>query len=125
MADALILFAHGARDPAWAGPLERLRESVSARAPGLDVQLAFLEFMQPTLPEAVDLVVGRGAAAIDVVPVFLAQGGHVRRDVPVMLEAAMTRHPAVRIHLQPALGESQAVIDAMADVALKEVMPRH
>jgi sirohydrochlorin cobaltochelatase len=124
MTEALILFAHGARDPAWAGPLERLREAVLLRAPGLDVELAFLEFLTPTLPEAIDRAVARGATRIGVVPVFLAQGGHVRRDVPAMLEAAASRHPAVTIHLQPVLGEAQAVLDAMAAVVVQEALHR-
>lgn len=115
---ALILFAHGARDPAWAGPLERLREAVRRRAPHADVRLAFLEFMQPDLATALDQAVAGGAVRIDVVPVFLAQGGHVRRDVPQILTAAHARHPGVDIRLQEALGEQQAVIDAMAQCLL-------
>ncbi|MEN3112505.1 sirohydrochlorin chelatase [Uliginosibacterium paludis] len=120
MSEALILFAHGARDPSWAGPLERLRDRVAARAPASQVGVAFLEFMAPSLPEAIDAAVASGATRIEIVPVFLAQGGHVRRDVPVMLEAAAIRHPQADIRLQPVLGEAQAVLDAMADVVLRE-----
>lgn len=115
---ALILFAHGARDPAWAGPMIRLGEALRARAPQAQVRLAFLEFMTPGLAEAIDQAVAEGATRVEVVPVFLAQGGHVRRDVPVLLEAARQRHAGVTIHLQEALGESRDVIDAMAQAAL-------
>ena len=52
-ARALVLFAHGARSASWAAPFERLREMVAARAPGVDVSLAFLELMSPRLPERV------------------------------------------------------------------------
>jgi len=120
MRETLILFAHGARDPAWAGPLERLREAIRLRDPVMSVHLAFLEFLTPSLPEAIDLAVAEGAGRIDIVPVFLAQGGHVRRDVPVMLEAARARHPEVEIHLQGVVGEAQDVIDAMAVAVLAE-----
>jgi sirohydrochlorin cobaltochelatase len=51
-----------------------------------------------------------------VVPVFLAQGGHVKRDLPEMIAAARARHAAVEIQLMPALGESLLVIAAMAEV---------
>jgi sirohydrochlorin cobaltochelatase len=112
--ESIILFAHGARDPAWAGPLERLQAAVRLQAPDLDVRLAFLELMQPTLPEAIDAAVLDGARQISVVPVFLAQGGHVKREVPVLMQTARDRHPGVKITLQEALGETQRVIDAMA-----------
>lgn len=121
MNGCLILFAHGARDPTWAGPLERLREAILVRDASADVRLAFLEFMAPSLPEAIDLAVADGALRVGIVPVFLAQGGHVRRDVPVMLEAARARHPGVEIHLQGVLGEAQEVIDAMAAAVLDQI----
>lgn len=119
MIEALILFGHGARDPAWAQPLERLREAVLRGLPQADVRLAFLEFMTPTLTEAIDDAVAAGARRIVVVPVFLAQGGHVRRDVPAVLEAALARHPGLKLRLCGALGEAQEVIDAMAEVVLE------
>lgn len=112
--NSIILFAHGARDPEWARPLQRLRDSVLAQAPAADVRLAFLEFMSPTLAEALDAVALEGATRAEIVPVFLAQGGHVKRDVPLILQAARERHPGLEIVLRDALGESQAVIEAMA-----------
>ncbi|MEC5397885.1 sirohydrochlorin chelatase [Uliginosibacterium sp. H1] len=115
---SLILFAHGARDPEWARPLERLREAVLARRPDLDVRLAFLEFMAPTLPEAIDAAVAAGAHEVDVAPVFLAQGGHVKRDLPAMLADAAARHPAVKLAVHPSLGEAQSVVEALAQAAL-------
>ena len=50
---AVILFGHGARDPEWSGPIERVRAAMRARQPELRVELAFLEFMHPSLAEAV------------------------------------------------------------------------
>ena len=118
----IILFAHGARDPAWAQPLQRTREAVLAQAAAagavLDVRLAFLEFISPTLDVAIDEAVAAGTTDVQVVPVFLAQSGHVRRDVPALLDAARARHPAMQIELQGALGEEQSVIDALATAAL-------
>ncbi|MFT3735986.1 MAG: CbiX/SirB N-terminal domain-containing protein [Rhodocyclaceae bacterium] len=115
---AIVLFGHGARDPEWAGPMRRLADSIRAQAPGQEVALAFLEFMSPTLPEAIEQFIAAGATRVTVVPVFLAQGGHVRRDVPEMLARVQQAHPGVVLRLAPALGESDAVIAAMARVAL-------
>lgn len=121
--ESIILFAHGARDPEWARPLQRLREAVLARSPEANVQLAFLEFMTPDLGGAIDAAAAAGASQVSVVPVFLAQGGHVRRDVPLVLAAAQARHPALKIELRPVLGEAQSVIEAMAACVLADSAP--
>jgi sirohydrochlorin cobaltochelatase len=108
---ALVLFAHGSRDPHWAAPLERLRAELAARH---DVELAFLELMAPTLEEAVARLAARGARRIRVVPVFFGQGAHLKRDLPALATAAGARHPGITIDLEPAIGEQPAVIAALA-----------
>lgn len=115
---AIILFGHGARDPEWARPMQRVRELVLAAQPGRIVELAFLEFMSPTLDEAIDGLVARGLHHLRVLPMFLAQGGHLKRDVPQLLEAACTRHPGITIELMKAVGEADQVAMAMAAYAL-------
>lgn len=116
---AIVLFGHGARDPQWAEPMARARDAVRRAAPDTEVELAFLEFMQPGLVDTIDCLARGGARHITVVPMFLAQGGHVKKDLPSLLDAARERHPACRIDLVPAVGESDAVIAAMADYALR------
>ena len=114
MSKAVILFAHGARDPEWARPFERLRTALLALSPGLAVELAYLEIMQPDLKAAVDNLAARGASAISIVPVFMAQGGHLKRDLPLQIIQVREHHPTIAFSLQPAIGEAQAMIDAMA-----------
>lgn len=115
----IVLFGHGARDPEWAGPMKRMAARIEATAPGVPVALAFMEFMTPTLDEAVDALVEQGVARIRIVPVFLAQGGHLKRDVPLAVERAGIRHPDVQMALATAAGEADAVVDAIAAYALK------
>ncbi|HWH82667.1 MAG TPA: CbiX/SirB N-terminal domain-containing protein [Burkholderiaceae bacterium] len=114
----LLLFAHGARDARWAEPFEAVAQRVRARDPALDVRLAFLELMRPTLREAGDALAAAGCAQVDIVPLFLGAGGHVRNDLPELLDALRAAHPGVAWRLQPAIGEAASVVDAMADAAL-------
>ncbi len=111
---SLILFAHGARDPAWAAPFERLRALTRAAMPQASVELAFLELMQPDLPGVVAQQIAAGSQRITVIPVFLGQGGHVRRDLPQLLEQLRQAHPQVEIRTVPAVGEDEAVLQAIA-----------
>ncbi len=115
MKTALVLFAHGARDPEWAAPLHRIRERIAARRPALRVEVAFLEFMRPPLAESVLALAGAGHNRILIAPLFLAPGGHLKRDVPELIEQAQTRFPGVAIELLPPLGEIDAVLDETAN----------
>ena len=114
---AVILFAHGARDPEWANPMRRVRAALLAQQPALRVELAFLEFMAPTLVDCAGALAAEGFTAIAVVPMFIAQGGHLKNDVPLLLDGVRAAHPGLRIALAPPVGEAEAVIQAMADYA--------
>lgn len=112
---ATILFAHGARAASWAAPFERLRELTQARTPGITVELAFLELMSPRLPELVAQLLQSGVRNVTVVPVFLGQGGHVLRDLPLMVEQLKIDYPELAIRVVEAVGENAGVLDAIAD----------
>ncbi len=114
----LLLFAHGARDPNWALPFEAVAQLVRVGRPGLPVELAFLEFMSPNLPQAGHRLVALGCNDVAVVPLFLGAGGHVRKDLPVLLADLAHAHPRVTWRLQHAVGEVDSVIRAMAEAAM-------
>jgi sirohydrochlorin cobaltochelatase len=122
-APGLLLFAHGARDPAWARPFEAVAARCRAQHGNDRVALAFLEFMQPDLVTAGTALVAAGCTAVDVVPLFLGAGGHVRKDLPMLLARLSQAHPAVRFTLRPAVGEAEALVEAMAGVALDTRRP--
>lgn len=111
---ALILFAHGARDLAWAEPFKRLQAQVQARRPDARVELAFLELMEPRLPELVPRLVAQGCRDICIVPVFLAQGGHVLRDLPAMVGQLRTAYPEAALTVAAEVGEDAGVQEAIA-----------
>ncbi|WP_292934351.1 CbiX/SirB N-terminal domain-containing protein [Noviherbaspirillum sp.] len=111
---ALILFAHGARDPRWAEPFQRLQQITQAQSPQVRVALAFLELMMPKLPELVRQLVQDGCTDMTVVPVFFGQGGHVLRDLPVMIEQLKKEFPGLQLKSAAAVGEDADVLNAIA-----------
>jgi sirohydrochlorin cobaltochelatase len=111
--DSLILFAHGARDPGWRGPVDALARRLRSVLPGIRVEPAFLERMSPTLIEAIDAAAVAGSRRVVVAPVFWAPGGHLKNDVPALVDEARRRHAGVRFEIWPALGESDAVLDGI------------
>ena len=117
--DGLLMFAHGARDPAWARPFEAVAARLQAARPGTPLALAYLEFMQPGIDEAAGRLVDAGCTRVQVLPLFLGAGGHVRRDVPLLLERLRQQHGGrVEWILHPPLGEHEAVLQAICDACL-------
>jgi sirohydrochlorin cobaltochelatase len=119
MSRGLLLFAHGARDSRWAAPFEAVAARIRQLDPALEVGLGFLEFMSPDLREAARALIGKGCTQVDVVPLFLGAGGHVRRDLPALMVELATAHPDVHWVLKEAIGEHPDVIEAMAKSAME------
>ena len=119
----LILFGHGARAPEWAVPIRKLQRKVAEQRPDLAVEVAFLELAEPLLPETIGKLASRQCSRSAIVPVFLAQGGHLKHDVPKMLGELRQRFPAISLELWPALGESEPVLDAIG-AWIVNTMPR-
>lgn len=115
-----MMLAHGSRDPKWVGPFEQIRAAVERRRPECAVALAYLEHSVPDFASAVDELVARGATFIKVVPLFLGPGGHVRGDVPQLIERATLQHPRLKFDLKPFIGDARTVLDAIADYAVSE-----
>lgn len=114
---ALLLFAHGSRDPAWRAPLDAVCQRIAAQHPGR-CDLAFLEFMQPELPDALQALAQAGERSVVVVPLFWASGKHIKTDLSEAIDRFVQAHPEVSVHAATALGEAQAVQIALADYAV-------
>ncbi len=120
MKSALVLFGHGARDPRWAEPFLNLQARLRAQTDGqLPVELAFLELMTPGLSECVGKLAGQGVTHVMVVPVFFGQGGHLRKDFPVLLEECRAAWPGVELKVSSPVGEWSSVLDAIVAGSLQ------
>lgn len=115
---AILLYGHGARNPEWAQPFHRIRDAIKARDPRALVEPGFLELMRPSFDEGVDCLVDQGATEIIVVPIFMAAGSHVKKDLPQLAANAMDRHSGLVIELAAPVGEAESVLAAMADYAM-------
>lgn len=76
--------------------------------------LAFLELMQPSLPECAAALYSEGIRRLRVVPVFLGSGGHLKTDLPKLAAELRDRYKDVQITIEPPIGEQPEVIAAIA-----------
>lgn len=119
MTKAIVLFAHGSRDPLWHKPMEAVATQIAAQAPNTSVACAYLELSTPDLPSVVDQLAGSGVTAISIVPMFLGVGRHAREDLPELVTALRLKFPGVALALNPAVGENPKLVRLLAEIALE------
>ena len=118
-ARALVLFAHGSRDPLWHRPIQAVAQAIARQSPGARVACAYLELSQPELPQVTTELAAEGIKHITVVPMFLGVGRHAREDLPQLLAQLRTQYPDLVFQLMPAVGENPEVVEMLAAVDLK------
>ena len=118
MTHAIILFAHGSRDPLWHKPIEAIAKAIVERDPATTVRCAYLELSQPSLPQAAAELVVQGVTQVRVFPLFLGIGKHAREDLPQLLLQLRQTHPEVAFDLLPTAGELPRLTALLAETAL-------
>jgi len=116
---AIVLFAHGSRDPLWHRPIQVVAERVAMLQPGVKVVCAYLEFNSPSLENAVNDLVNQGFDNLRLVPMFLGVGKHVREDLPNMLAELGQRFPGLALETLPAVGEHPDLLQLIAEIVLE------
>jgi sirohydrochlorin cobaltochelatase len=85
-------------DPYRAG-LESLATHVKPLLNGAQFSLAYNEFCGPTLSEAVEDLLGKGATTITIVSTMFTPGGsHSEFEIPEELQELRARHPGVNLN---------------------------
>jgi sirohydrochlorin cobaltochelatase len=69
----------------------------------------------PTIADAIDDLVARGARRLIAVPYFLQLGGHVAEDLPATIDAARQRHTGAEIILTEHLGYDALLVEVIAE----------
>jgi sirohydrochlorin cobaltochelatase len=110
----LVLLAHGSNDARWKQPFETLL----ARLTDMPVRLAYMEMTTPRLGEVLADIVATmpQVTQIDVLPLFMASGGHLRHDVPQQLADMQAHYPGLTLTMLPPVGEHPLVMAAMQQV---------
>jgi len=104
---ALVLVAHGSRDPRALSTVRALMDRVRELRPGLPVHLGHIELNEPRLP---DTLAALGPTEAVLVPLLLARGYHVKRDIPELAAEA----PA-HTRVAPPLGPHPLLVETLYD----------
>jgi cobalt transport protein ATP-binding subunit len=111
----MLVVGHGSRDADGVDEFWALAQSIRAVTGDLLTSFGFIELTAPTVDEAIDELVTRGAIDIVSVPLVLLSAGHLKNDGPAALARARARHPEVRFALARDLGIEPHVLEVAAD----------
>jgi precorrin-8X/cobalt-precorrin-8 methylmutase len=115
-----ILFAgHGSRAPAAAEAMIAAVDRVRSTGIFPITEIGYLEMVQPDIAAALRRCVEQGANRVLVVPYFLHQGMHIRRDIPQLLRGEAERYPGLRVSLGQPIGLHADLANVMLAGALE------
>jgi sirohydrochlorin ferrochelatase len=111
----VIVVDHGSRRELSNTLLEEVAELLG-RLQGYDiVEPAHMELARPSIAEAFDACVARGAETVVVLPFFLLPGRHWTEDIPRLAADAAKAHPGVRHLVTAPLGLHPLLTEVMHD----------
>jgi len=114
----IILLAHGSSDKRWCETFEQLAAPTLASVD--NARVAYMELAEPSIDTIIMDGVAEGITEFTIVPLFLAAGRHLRKDVPAMIEELEKAH-GVSIQLAPPIGENPLLGQAIRDVVMLQL----
>lgn len=114
----IILLAHGSSDQRWCETFERLAQPTLNAVE--DAAIAYMELAEPSMADIISRGKQEGANNFTVVPLFLAAGRHLRKDVPAMIDE-LEKEFEVTIRLAEPIGQNPHLGEAIRDVVQEEL----
>ncbi|KAA6213267.1 sirohydrochlorin chelatase [Streptomyces albofaciens JCM 4342] len=110
---ALLVVAHGSRDPRHAATVTALCARARSLRPGLRVEVAFLDFNAPSVPRALERLAADGVREVVALPLLLTRAFHAKTDIPAVLREAGARLPGLTVRQAGVLGPSPLLTAAL------------
>ncbi|GAB7043708.1 MULTISPECIES: sirohydrochlorin chelatase [Catenuloplanes] len=107
---ALVLVAHGSRDPRAANATRALVRAVAALRPGLDVRASYLDHAGPRPGEVLTALEAAGYARAILVPLLLTAAYHGRVDMPEVLRTARAEGLRMPAAISEVIGPFDGVV---------------
>jgi len=130
----VMVCGHGSRDEGAVTQFARVADGLRKLMPDTPVEYGYLEFATPIIRNGLDKLRDQGVTRILAVPGMLFAAGHVKNDIPSVLNTYAAQNEGVTIELGKELGidpkmiraagaRIQEALDAASDdVSLHETM---
>ena len=117
---ALVLVDHGSKVEEANKLLEKICTSLRSRPKtGFDIiEYCHMELAEPTIKQAIDNCVSKGADEIVVHPYFLSPGRHSKSDIPRMVKKATRNHDGLIYRVTEPLGFHHKILEVIIERAI-------
>ena len=112
-APALVILAHGSRDPRSAATVHSLVSCLREMRDDLRIEASFLDHCPPTPYQVIDRLSAEGVEEVVILPLLLSTAFHARVDVPAVVDEARSRFPDLRIIASDVLGYDDSLLDVL------------
>ncbi|NIP38096.1 MAG: hypothetical protein GWM89_03355 [Candidatus Dadabacteria bacterium] len=118
---ALILIDHGSKVKEANKLLKDITTLLKEKEnTGFDfITYCHMELAEPTISQAFELAVRKGASEIVVHPYFLAPGRHSKIDIPNMVKDTASEYTDIRYKVTEPLGIHDKILDVVLERANK------
>ncbi|MBT2481440.1 sirohydrochlorin chelatase [Streptomyces sp. ISL-94] len=110
---ALLVIAHGSRDPRHAATVHALTRRARALRPGVRVETAFLDFNAPSVGQVLSSLHLSGVRDVVALPLLLTRAFHAKSDIPAALAESTVRLPGLCMRVADVLGPSPLLLSAL------------
>jgi sirohydrochlorin ferrochelatase len=115
---AVLLVAHGSRDPRAGAATRALTRAVAAARPDWDVRAAYLDHSLPRPIETLRAMEAAGHRRAVLVPLLLTAAYHARADVPAEVAAARAEGLRIEVEVSDVLGPTEEHVEPLLLAAL-------
>lgn len=111
----VMVCGHGSRDKDAIREFDSVATGIRERLPQFDVESGFLEFATPIIRDGLDKLRERENKLVLAIPGMLFSAGHVKNDVPSVLNRYEAEHPEMEIRFGRDLGLDNKLLKAAGD----------
>jgi len=122
---AVVLVAHGSRDPRAAASTRALASAVASAHPSWEVHAAYLDHAGPRPVDVLSGLAAAGHGRAVLVPLLLTAAYHGRVDVPAVVTAARAAGLPLEVRLADVLGPVSCAVPGPLLDALIRRLPGH
>lgn len=112
-APALVILAHGSRDPRSAATVHALADHLRELRDDLRIETSFLDHCPPSPFQVFEKLIADGVEEAVVVPLLLSGAYHARVDVPAVIDEARNRYPDLKVLASDVLGYDESLLDVL------------
>lgn len=113
---AVIILGHGSRSAGADHTVRKIIAEVKKLGGYEIVEPAFLQYIRPTLQDALESCIRQKAEKITIVPFFMQPGAHVTRGIPELAEKARKQHPGIDIVITDFAGSHPLMAQIAVDL---------